>query len=413
MRKNLILFLLPLAYGQDWPQWRGADMTGKSREKTLVEWSEKDVVWRTPLPEPGNSTPVVSGNRVFVTQARKGEGRRLLLCFDRASGKLLWESGESYTAPEPTHATNPYASASPATDGKLVVAWFGSAGLAAYDLNGRRVWKRDLGIQKHTWGYGSSPVIDGDKVFLNFGPGERTFLAAFAKDTGKTLWQVDMPKGEGKAFSNWNAADMYGSWATPVAVTMGGRRELLVPLPGRLVALDPETGKELWFCRGLGDLVYPSAVYEDGLIVAQSGFGGPAMAVRAGGSGDVTASHRLWVKDKSRSTIGSGVVLEGIWYSVDNGGIAEAVEAKTGKVIWTGRLSGKGGAGAVWSSPVLSNGRLYVLNQSGELFVIKPGEQFELLFSRTLDETSNSSVVIAGGDLFLRTHSALWRIGRR
>jgi outer membrane protein assembly factor BamB len=137
------------------------------------------------------------------------------------------------------------------------------------------------------------------------------------------------------------------------------------------------------------------------------------MAVRAGGSGDVTASHRLWVKDKSRSTIGSGVVLEGIWYSVDNGGIAEAVEAKTGKVIWTGRLSGKGGAGAVWSSPVLSNGRLYVLNQSGELFVIKPGEQFELLFSRTLDETSNSSVVIAGGDLFLRTHSALWRIGRR
>ncbi|PYV36811.1 MAG: serine/threonine protein kinase, partial [Acidobacteria bacterium] len=154
---QLALFLL----AANWPSWRGPEGLGVSIEQSVpTQWSKTDhVLWRVPLPEPGNSTPVVWGNRVFVTQALKQQNRRMLMCFNRANGKLLWQSGVTYSEPEPTHPTNPYASASPVTDGNLVIVWFGSAGLLAYDMEGHEVWRRDLGKQRHTWGYGASPIL--------------------------------------------------------------------------------------------------------------------------------------------------------------------------------------------------------------------------------------------------------------
>jgi outer membrane protein assembly factor BamB len=380
-----------------------------------MRWTKtENVRWRVALPEPGNSTPIVWGDRIFVTQAVAKEGRRTLMCFERKSGKLLWQSGVAYTQPEPSHATNPYASASPATDGKLVVAWFGSAGLLAYDFNGKEIWRRDLGVQKHTWGYGSSPVLHNGRVYLNFGPGVRSFVGAFDLSTGKTIWQMDVPPGKGTKFANWSEADMYGSWATPlpirVATPSGERDELIVSLPRRVVALDPASGKVLWSCDGMGDLVYPTPVFSDGIIVAMGGFSGPSLAVRAGGSGDVTETHRLWRRERSKQMIGSGVVLDGRIITVDTGGIAESADIKTGNVIWTGRLRPSGDSGAVWSSPVLSGGRIYVMNQSGETFVIQADPQFEILATNPLDETTNSSVVISDGEVILRTHSAIWSI---
>lgn len=230
-----------------------------SVEKSVpTHWTKTgNVRWRVALPEPGNSTPVVWDDRVFVTQAVKAQNRRALLCFDRATGKLLWQSGVAYAEPETTHPTNPYASASPVTDGKLVVVWFGSAGLLAYDFDGREVWRRDLGKQQHTWGYGSSPVLHGDRVFLNFGPGERAFLVALDKKTGKTLWQVDAPAGEGNKFGNWSAADMYGSWSTPLVIRAAGRDELIVSWPRKLHAFDPAAGKVLWTCEGETWSIHP------------------------------------------------------------------------------------------------------------------------------------------------------------
>jgi outer membrane protein assembly factor BamB len=297
----------------------------------------------------------------------------------------------------------------------MVVAWFGSAGLAAYDFDGKELWWRDLGKQKHTWGYGSSPVVLGDRVYLNFGPGERAFVVALAKTTGKTIWQVDVPAGQGVKFGNWQPEDMYGSWSTPLLIRAsagsGQREELVVSLPRRVTALDPATGKTLWTCEGLGDLVYPSPLYADGIVVAMSGFGGPSLAVRAGGSGDVTATHRLWRREKIKQMIGSGVIRDGRIYTVDNGGVAECTDLKTGEVLWTGRLRASGESGTVWSSLVASGDRLYVMNQSGETFALKVGPQFEILTSSQVGETTNSSVVMVDGDVILRTHSALWHVG--
>jgi outer membrane protein assembly factor BamB len=415
MRAVAIALIAATVQAANWPAWRGVDASGHSPDKAPAHWSKtENVRWRTPLPEPGNSTPVVWGNRIFVTQALKKDGRRTVMCFDRASGKLLWQSGVDYSDPEPTHQTNPYASASPVTDGKIVIAWFGSAGMVAYDFNGNQVWRRDLGQQKHTWGYGSSPVIHGDRVYLNFGPGARAFLIALDKNSGKTLWQVDLPPGQGSKFANWSAEDMYGSWSTPLVIktsAAGDREELIASLPQRVIALDPGTGKTLWKCDGMGDLVYPSPVFADGIVVAMGGFGGPSLAVKAGGSGDVTATHRLWRRDRSRQMIGSGVMHQGRLYTVDNAGIMEALDPKTGASIFTGRLASSGGSGAVWSSPVLSDQKLYVMNQSGTTFVLKAGPEFEILATNQLDEQANSSVVISDGEVVLRTHSALWLIG--
>ncbi|MFN0104094.1 MAG: PQQ-binding-like beta-propeller repeat protein [Bryobacteraceae bacterium] len=401
-----ICLALPAA---DWTSWRGGSQMGQSGDPTLTAWTEKNILWRTPLPESGNSTPIVVGNKVFVTQARRAAGQRLLLCFDRAAGKQLWQAAVSYPDPEPTHDTNPYASASPVSDGNIVVVWFGSAGLHAYDLNGKQLWRRDLGVQKHTWGYGTSPVIHGDKVFLNFGPGERSFFIAVNKADGATLWRHEIPPGQGKPFANWVPADMYGSWATPVVIRTPAREEVLLSLPGRISSYDPASGKLFWTCRGLGDLVYPSPIYADGVIFAASGFSGPALAVKPGGEGDVTASHRLWHRERGRQWIGSGVITGGRIITIDTGGIAEAMDLKTGKVEWTARMAGKEGAGAVWSSPVLNGGKLYVFSQTGELFIADAATG-KVEHARSVDERSNSSVAISNGDIFLRTHAALYRL---
>ncbi|MBI3681551.1 MAG: PQQ-like beta-propeller repeat protein [Acidobacteria bacterium] len=333
-----LLVLFTSAAAENWPAWRGPDGRGISTDRGApVRWSKtENVRWRIELPEPGNSTPIVWGNSIFVTQARKAAGERLLLCFDSATGKLMWEAAVPYSADEPTHPTNPYASASAVTDGERVIAWFGSAGLHAFDRNGKLLWKRDLGRQRHTWGYASSPLIHGDRLFLNFGPGDRAFLLALDKKTGKTLWQVDVPPGEGAAFNQWKPEDMYGSWSTPVLA--GG--ELILMHPRRMAAYDPASGKVLWSSDGLGDLIYPSPVAAetakgDHVIIAASGFQGPAMVVKPGG-------ERLWHWPKTKAFIGSAVVKDGFLYWIDIGGVAQCVNVSNGEVMWTQRLPGAG-----------------------------------------------------------------------
>lgn len=403
------------ARAENWPGWRGPDGGGVSRESGIpVTWSKTEGVrWRVELPEPGNSTPAVWGDAVLITQAKKAAGERLLLCLDRATGKQRWRAVVPYREEEPTHATNPYALASPATDGERAVAWFGSAGLHAFDLKtGKPLWKRDLGRQRHTWGYASSPLIAAGRVFLNFGPGDRNFLVAVDVKTGQTAWQVDIPVGKGAAFANWAAEDMYGSWSTPLLVRDGNRELLVVSHPRQLAAYDLASGKRLWAAEGLGDMVYPSAVLaatESGepVLVAASGFQGPVIAVKLDGT-------RLWRWEKNKSYIGSAVSMGGYLYWVDNGGIAQAVRAATGEVAWTARLPRAGEDNGVWSSPVLNQGRIYVMNKSGATHVFRADPKaFESLGTSALDEPSNSSVVISGGMLFLRTHQALWAIAAR
>ena len=404
-----MFFSLPIIAG-NWPQWRGPQGTGVSSERNLpLRWNtNENVRWRAPLPERGNSTPIVWDQRVFITQAEGS--RRTVRCLNRDDGKLLWQSGETYPEKEASHETNPLCSASPVTDGERVIASFASAGLYCYDFNGKELWHRDLGKQAHIWGNGASPIIHGEICILNFGPGERTFLIAVNKKTGQTLWQVDEPGGSLGESKQGEKPDWVGSWSTPIVATLNGREELVISWPKRVAAYDPRIGKELWTCRGLNPLVYTSQLYADGMVVAMGGFMGMALAVKAGGSGDVSETHRLWHHPKTKQRIGSGVIDDGHVYIVNDPGVAECYELKTGKLIWEERLAGQGPDNSSWSSMVLADGRLYSINHSGDAFVLKASPKFELLATNSLGEPENASLAFSDGNIFIRTHQALWCI---
>jgi outer membrane protein assembly factor BamB len=252
---------------------------GISAESNLpLGWSPtENIVWKTKLPQRGNSTPIVWDDRIFLTQAVENEKRRTLMCLDAADGQLLWHVGTDYAEAEPTHLSNPYCSASPVTDGERVIAWYGSAGVFCYDFAGKELWRRDLGIQEHEWGYAASPVLHGDLCFLSFGPGKREFVIALNKKTGEAVWQFDVPQpakldvAEDKKTPEQRNDELRGSWSTPLVIRTGGRDELIMTLPERVVAFDPKSGRQLWHCEGLGSLVYTSPMWGDGVLVALGG----------------------------------------------------------------------------------------------------------------------------------------------
>ncbi len=391
----------------DWPAWRGPLGTGVSTEQELsFDWSAtQNVRWRTPLPEPGNSTPIVSRGRIFLTQS---EGtRRNLLCFDRKDGKLLWKNGVGVELEERTHKTNPYASASPVTDGERVIVWFGSGGLAAYDFDGKEIWRTDLGRHDHRFGYGGSPVIQGDLCFLNFGPGVREFLVAVETKSGKEVWRHTSPTP--------GADDVLGTWSTPLIVEHQGRVELISALRGELAALDPHTGKVFWSVNDWGIQAKSSPVAGDGVVVLTGDFEPKTseVAVRLGGAGEVAKTHVLWRKTPSRARVGTGVIQNGYFYGSRTGGFADCIELESGKIVWDERLPVTSGHSAIWTSPVLADGKLYFVNQGGDIFVVRASRQFALVATHSLRETCNASPAISDGEIFLRTHQALWCFGRK
>lgn len=410
---SLALLLPGLASAANWPSWRGSTHDGVTTETDLpLTWNatSPNIRWKAPLPDRGNSTPVIWGNKIFVTQSIKGENRREVLCFDKATGKLLWQSGITYTEPETTHATNPYCSASPVTDGERVIASFGSAGLYCYSMDGQELWKRvDLGPQHQIWGNGASPVLDGDRVYLNFGPGEKTYLLCADKKTGATLWRHDEPGGSSgeKGGVTW-----VGSWSDPLPQKVGDHEELIMTYPQRVCAFEPATGHELWTSGGLNGLVYNSPLYADGVVVAMGGFGGKAVAVKAGGHGDVTESQRVWQLPKVSQRIGSGVVYGGYHYIVTDGGMAECRDLKDGKLVYQERLKGPGPKSQNWSSLVRSGDRLYAVNQGGDAFVFRAAPKFELLATNSIGEQVIGSIAVSDGQLFIRGYHNLWCIGK-
>lgn len=407
-----LLFFASTAHGENWPNWRGPEGLGISGEARLpLHWSpSENVRWKAKLPERGNSTPIVWGRRIFLSQPLEQDNKRTLMCVDRADGKTLWQAGTVYAAAEPTHRTNPYCSASPVTDGQRVIAWFGSAGVFCYDFNGKQLWHRDLGVQEHEWGYAASPAIHGDLCFVNFGPGTNEFVVALDKHTGREVWRYEIPQPTPEQVKRDDG--LRGSWSTPLVIRTGGREELILTLPEQVVALDPPTGKMLWTCDGLGSLVYTSPMWGNGILVALGGYHRACLAVKPGGSGDVTGDLRLWHQPKSGLLLGSGVIHQRHFYVSDMQGVAQCVDIATGKPVWRERLEASAGDNATWSSMILTaDERLYVLNQAGDTFVLKASPQFELLATNPLGEMTNSSIVISDGQLFIRTHEHLWCIG--
>jgi outer membrane protein assembly factor BamB len=425
MKKRVVAALLLVwglssaARADNWPAWRGADGQGHCGEKGLpLKWGpSENVRWKVALPDSGSSTPAVWEDRVFVTQASEKTGwppkggnggtakarKRSLLCFARADGKLLWQADVIYDEEESTHPTNPFCSASPATDGERVVVSHGSAGLHCYDLSGKELWKVDAGKMEHQWGNASSPVLYEDLCILWCGPGEKQFLLAVNKKTGAKVWQHDEAPGDGKKF--------IGSWSTPILAKVDGKDQLILSVVQKLKGFDPKTGKELWSCDGLGNLVYTSPLLADGIAVAMSGYGGPALAVKLGGSGDIT-KDRLWQTPRNPQRIGSGVIADGHVYMVEDDGNPHCFELKSGQELWKGQIE-KRPAGGAWGSMLHLDGKLYITDRGGTTMIFAANPKFELLGTNRLGEHTDASIAVSNGDLFIRTYKSLWCISEK
>lgn len=395
----------------NWPAWRGPDGRGIiDHDDIPLTWdARKNVRWKVALPGPGNSTPIAWGDKVFLTQALDGGKRRALIAFDRKDGKKLWQREVPCVIIETSHKQNPPCSASPVTDGQAVYAHFFSAGVVAYDLDGNRLWRRDFGPVVSRWGNGSSPIIYKDLLILFHGPGEpSSSLIALDKRTGKTVWKSDETAINSPVF---------GSWSTPVVVRAGERDELIMPLPGERIGgegmfkgYDPTTGKTLWTCHGLGNEIYAMPVVGDkaDLVVGISGHNGPLLAVRPGGQGDVTASHKAWQQSgKNPQRIGSGIIHRGRLYIADAPGFIACLDAPSGKTIWRERLGEQ-----LWGSLLLAKDRLYVTSLEGTTFVLAAGPQFKLLARNEVREPTYAALAPAGEELFLRTYENLYCIRR-
>jgi outer membrane protein assembly factor BamB len=407
----------------DWPSWRGPNNLGASADKNIPsEWDRtKNVRWKVALPDAGNSTPIIWGDRVFITQASEKKQwppkvpanyaggasagghataeKRSVMCFQRSDGKLLWQKDTIYKEPEITHPTNPFCSASPVTDGERVIAHHGSAGLFCYDFEGKLLWQYDTGKIEHLWGNASSPILHGDLCILWCGPGERQFLIAIDKKTGKKVWETPEAGGDPGITSK----KFLGTWATPIIARVGERDQLIFPVPFRLSGYDPETGKQLWSAKGPGTYCYSSPLFLDGLAIYGSNI------YKLGGTGDIT-------KDQLKYRVGSmyistATVAGDYLYTVNNAGVPSCYEWKTGKELWKDQIEGRPGAGDAWGSPVYADNKIYIADRRGTTLVFAAGPKYQHLATNKLNEHTDASIAIAHGDLFIRTHKHLWCIG--
>lgn len=375
-----------------WPRWRGPSsqglVTGTGYPDT---WSSsQNILWKTPVPGSGNSSPIVWADRILLTTAYD-RGRRLsVLAFRRSDGRLLWET----FAPEGrtdsgAHFKNGHASATPATDGQRVYMSFGARGLVAVDLNGKIVWHRDLGPMDAYHGAAGSPLLYKDRIILYQDQYSGSFIAAFDTRTGKQVWRT--------------AREANVGWGTPVAIRAGDHDEIIVNSQQRVHAYDPETGRELWRCSGTTYEVIPTPVVGHGMVFCASGRAGPTLAIRPGGRGDVTRSHLAWTSPRGSPFVPSPILHGEYLYMVnDMASIVTCLDAKTGKAVWQGRL-GVAQREGFSASPVASDDKLFFTNDDGETFVLRAGPTFELLHVNRIGERTLASPALVDGRWYIRT----------
>ena len=408
----------------DWPRFRGPDGSGiaAADARPATTWSDsQNVKWKAALPGPGSSSPIVFGERVFVT-CYSGYGdsssggspdklQRHLVCLERKTGKILWDKAVPAELPEDSFngfiTEHGYASSTPVTDGDRVYVFFGKSGALAFDLEGKQLWQVNLGKQSNNrrWGSGASPVLYKDMVIVNAG-GESRSVRALDKLTGKELWKAE-------------ADSLELCFGTPALVDCGaGRTDLAIAVPGELWGLNPDNGKLRWFVETrLQGNVAPSVVAAGGVVYATGGFPvqGSA-AVRAGGKGDVTTTNVLWTSQNA-SYVPSPVLDAGRFYVATDQGFALCLDAKDGKSIFKERLpgaseSGRGGK-PFYASGVLANGNIYAVSRRNGTFVFEAKPEFKLVAQNKLaadDSDFNGTPAIVGNQLFLRSNRSLYCI---
>jgi outer membrane protein assembly factor BamB len=422
-----------------WPQWRGPDFNGMARSDAPTKWSDtENIKWKAAIPGRGHSTPVVWGDRIFLTTAiptgkaataptpepanqggrpggaRGGPGggaganqehQFILMCFDKKSGKILWQKvAKTATPHEGYHGMyGSFASNSPVTDGKNVYAFFGSRGVFCYDLNGKLLWEKDLGVQmkmRLQFGEGTAAVLHDDKLLLVFDYQGESFIVALSKAKGNELWRAKREE--------------ISNWSTPLVVEHAGRKQVIVSAPTKVRSYDLQTGKMIWDCAGLGLNTIPQPVHQDGVVYVMSGFRDPKLlAIKLGREGDLTGTDAvLWSETRGLSYTPSPVLFDGKLYTLTDNGMMSCFDAKTGKPYYQQQRLPK--PYNFKASPVGANGKLYLATEDGDVVILKMGEKFEVLATNTLqDQFFIASPVILNGEIFLRGQNTLFCISEK
>jgi outer membrane protein assembly factor BamB len=395
-----LLMLTPVAPAEEWPGWRGPRGDGTSDETGLpLHWSNTDnIAWKTAIPGVGHSSPVVWGDRVFVTSCLENEQQRVLFCLNRRDGKILWQKVVVTAKLEHKHKLNSFASSTPATDGKHVWVTFldyPNMVVACYDVEGNEVWHTSPGEFHSTHGFCSPPILYKDMLIVNGDQDAKAFLVALEQATGKERWRTDRP-------------NRTRSYCPPLLIDAAGRKQMVLSGSKCVASYDPDTGEQIWLINGPTEQFVASLVFLDGLLFLTAGF--PEhhiMAIRPDGTGDVTRTHIVWRDTKNCSYVPSPIAHDKYFFVVSDEGIASCLEAQTGKRLWSQRLGKHHSA-----SPVSAEGHLYFLDDAGEMFVLKAGPTFEVLSRNELDEECYASPAIRRGQIFVRTLNNLYCIGQ-
>ncbi|MBL8207668.1 MAG: PQQ-binding-like beta-propeller repeat protein [Blastocatellia bacterium] len=424
----------------NWPSFRGTQAAGIAEKQNLPDkWDGKtgeNIRWNTPIPGLAHSSPVVWGNQIFVTSAVSsdpkatfkpglyGDGdasadrspqKWMLYALDKRTGKILWERIAHEGVPrEKRHIKSTYASATPATDGRIVVAWFGSQGVYAYDLNGRLLWQVELGrlnvgaydIPTYEWGTASSPIIWNNLVILQCDTQDDSFLLALDADTGKQVWKTNR--------------DELPSWGTPTVATTSTGPELVTNASNFIRGYDPRTGKELWKLGRSSKITAPTPLFADDKFVIASGRAPerPIFVVKAGARGDLSlpegktsSDSVVWSRSGRGSYMPTPLVYDGIVYVLANNGLLDAYDLKTGEEIYRQRLPLVGSGFS--ASPVAADGKIYLSNEDGDMLVIAAGRKFAHLGTNTMGELLMATPALSEGVMYVRSSQSLFAVGRK
>lgn len=431
------IFLLSLQVstslaGENWPQFRGPRASGIAEGRAPTRWSiepPRNVPWKVPVPGLAHSSPIVWGDRIFLTTAVNDQGEPRLrvglygdiasiegesrqkwqvLSFDKRTGALLWAQTAYEGVPKiKRHPKSTHANPTPATDGLRVVAFFGSEGLYCYDFSGKLLWKRDVGVLESgffqapdaQWGFASSPLIYQGKVIIQADVLKDSFVAALSLEDGRTLWRTpraDVP-----------------TWSTPNIVETGDGAQVVVNGWKHIGGYDAATGKEIWQLAGGGDIPVPTPVVGQGLVFITNahGSGSPIFAIRASARGRISPNangageHIAWSIPQGGAYMQTPLVYGDYLYSSRDNGVLSCFKATTGELLYRERL-GTGSTGFS-ASPVAADGKLYFTSEEGEVYVVKAGPTFELLAVNALGEVTMATAAISEGVLFFRTRSHL------
>ncbi|MGE0103006.1 MAG: PQQ-binding-like beta-propeller repeat protein [Blastocatellales bacterium] len=431
----LLALVPPGAPDGNWPQFRGPNSTGVVEDTSLPDtWSEtKNVVWKSDIPGLGWSSPIVWGDRIFLTSVvsageieapKKGlyfggerglpkdEHRWMVYCIDWKTGKIVWEREVHRGAPSTTrHLKNTYASETPVTDGERVYALFGNLGLFCFDFNGKLLWTQKYETRKTRFGWGTaaSPVLHREKLIVLNDNDEESFILAYDKKSGKELWRTDRGKGT--------------NWATPYIWESGRRTEIVVPATKAVISYDLN-GKPLWEFKGMSSIAIPTPFSKFDLLYIASGYVGdqhrPVYAVKPGASGDISLKQGetsnefiAWYHPQAGPYNPSPIIYGDHYYTLYDRGFLTCHDARTGREIYgKQRIDSDVAANAFTSSPWAYNGKLFALNEDGDTYVIQAGPEYKLLGRNSLGEMCMATPAIARGSLVIRTASKLYRIAK-